>query len=151
MKLSIPILGCLIAVQTATAVTAAAAPGRERSFDSNWRVLRADDAGAEAPDFDDTAWRLLDLPHDWKIEDLLPLVASTPELPVVTGQSRFRGIYTAGMQLVRVGPFDAAQSRSRWRKSHNHRLQNLLTAMLHARSSSALLAMFRRVNWRKCA
>ncbi len=110
MKLSILIIGCLTAVQTATAVSAAAAPGRQRNFDSNWRFLRADDAGADAPDFDDTAWRLLDLPHDWSIEDLPPLVVSTPELPVVTGQWPVGGIYMAGIKSVRVGPFDAAQS-----------------------------------------
>ena len=41
-----------------------------KSFDSDWRFLRADAPGAEAPGFDDTTWRLHDVPHDWSIEDL---------------------------------------------------------------------------------
>src|SRR5919198_227885 len=43
---------------------------RERSFDEGWRFFRGDAAGAEVPSFDDGAWRVLDLPHDWSIEDL---------------------------------------------------------------------------------
>ncbi len=43
---------------------------RERSFDSNWRFLRSDAPGADSPDFADAGWRVLDVPHDWSIEDL---------------------------------------------------------------------------------
>ncbi|HEX4702056.1 MAG TPA: beta galactosidase jelly roll domain-containing protein, partial [Pseudonocardiaceae bacterium] len=43
---------------------------RERSFDDGWRFFRGDVGGAEAPSFDDSTWRMLDLPHDWSIEDL---------------------------------------------------------------------------------
>jgi beta-galactosidase len=67
-----------------------AATSRDRSFDSGWRFLRADAPGAEAPGFDDSHWRLLDVPHDWSIEDLPPLVVSVPEFPVVAGQWRFQ-------------------------------------------------------------
>ena len=67
-----------------------AGDNRETSFDSDWRFLRADVPGADAPGFDDSAWRLLDLPHDWSIEDLPPREVSVPELPVVTGQWRFQ-------------------------------------------------------------
>ncbi len=38
------------------------------SFDSDWRFLKGDAPGAERPDFDDSAWRKLDVPHDWSIE-----------------------------------------------------------------------------------
>lgn len=38
------------------------------SFDAGWRFLKADAPGAEAPDFRDESWRLLNLPHDWAIE-----------------------------------------------------------------------------------
>ncbi len=51
-------------------------PARERSFDEGWRFFRGDVSGAQAPSFDDTAWRALDLPHDWSIEDL-PNATST--------------------------------------------------------------------------
>jgi beta-galactosidase len=43
---------------------------RERSFDEGWRFFRGEVGGAEVPAFDDGSWRLLDLPHDWSIEDL---------------------------------------------------------------------------------
>lgn len=46
--------------------------GRERNFDSNWHFLRGDAPGAEQPAFDDAAWRVIDVPHDWSIEDLPP-------------------------------------------------------------------------------
>ncbi len=59
---------------------------RNLSFDSDWRFLRADAAGAEAPAFDDTAWRLLDLPHDWSIEDL-PSTNGVPPSPFDPAQS----------------------------------------------------------------
>jgi beta-galactosidase len=37
-------------------------------FDGDWRFLKGDAPGAEKPDFDDAAWRRLDVPHDWSIE-----------------------------------------------------------------------------------
>ena len=45
---------------------------REQSFDSDWRFFRGDAAGAEAVAFDDASWRVLDVPHDWSIEDAPP-------------------------------------------------------------------------------
>lgn len=39
-------------------------------FDDGWRFHRGGMQRAEAPEFDDTDWRLIDLPHDWSIEDL---------------------------------------------------------------------------------
>ena len=43
---------------------------RTKSFDANWRFLKDStiDASGVAPD--DSKWRVLDLPHDWSIEDL---------------------------------------------------------------------------------
>ena len=43
---------------------------REINFNNDWKFIRADVAGAEQPGFDDAAWRMLDLPHDYSIEDL---------------------------------------------------------------------------------
>lgn len=37
-------------------------------FDRDWRFHLGDVAGAEAMGFPDTAWRPLDVPHDWSIE-----------------------------------------------------------------------------------
>ncbi len=63
-----------------------AAENHGRSFDSDWRFLRADATGAETPAFDDAAWRLLDLPHDWSIEDL-PSTNGAPPSPFDPAQS----------------------------------------------------------------
>jgi beta-galactosidase len=38
------------------------------SFDADWRFLKGDARDAEKPEFDDAAWRKLDVPHDWSIE-----------------------------------------------------------------------------------
>lgn len=37
-------------------------------FDFNWRFHLGDVPDASQKEFDDSAWRLLDLPHDWSIE-----------------------------------------------------------------------------------
>jgi len=46
----------------------AAAQRQRYSMDPQWRFTLGDVAGAEQPGFDDRAWRVLDLPHDWSIE-----------------------------------------------------------------------------------
>jgi beta-galactosidase len=38
------------------------------NFDNDWRFLKGDATGAENQTFDDSAWRKLDVPHDWSIE-----------------------------------------------------------------------------------
>ena len=42
--------------------------GRELDFNTGWKFFLADTAAASRPDFDDSTWRTLDLPHDWSIE-----------------------------------------------------------------------------------
>ena len=42
---------------------------RERKcVDEGWRFILADSPEMSANSYDDSAWRLLDLPHDWAIE-----------------------------------------------------------------------------------
>lgn len=42
---------------------------RERlNFDNDWKFCLTDGEGIETTDYDDTAWRSLNLPHDWAIE-----------------------------------------------------------------------------------
>ena len=43
-------------------------PRAGENLDFDWRFIQADVPGAQAPDFNDTQWRRLDLPHDWSIE-----------------------------------------------------------------------------------
>ncbi|MBV8857828.1 MAG: DUF4982 domain-containing protein [Acidobacteria bacterium] len=56
---------------TALACLPSQARGQARvtaSFDADWRFFKGDAQGAERPEFDDAAWRRLDVPHDWSIE-----------------------------------------------------------------------------------
>ncbi len=73
---------------------------REQPFDLGWRFFRGDVAGAESPGFDDSSWRIVDLPHDWSIEDLTPDAEAAGE----------GTIWVGGNTPTRVGPFDAALS-----------------------------------------
>jgi len=41
---------------------------RRIRFTRDWRFFKGEAAGAEAPEFNDSAWRSLALPHDWAIE-----------------------------------------------------------------------------------
>lgn len=45
-------------------------PRSEISFDEDWHFYRGDPSGAHTPSYDDAGWRALDLPHDWRIEDI---------------------------------------------------------------------------------
>ena len=55
-----------VAVMLLTALTTQA---RERkNFDAGWRFILADSAQMATPTYNDTHWRILDLPHDWAIE-----------------------------------------------------------------------------------
>lgn len=40
----------------------------KQSFDFDWRFALGDIPNAQEPDFDDSEWRLLDVPHDYSIE-----------------------------------------------------------------------------------
>ena len=45
------------------------AHARERQcFDKDWRFVLADSAQMSKTDYDDSMWRVLDVPHDWAIE-----------------------------------------------------------------------------------
>lgn len=48
------------------AVTADA--GNRKNFDEGWLFLLADSSQMSAPEYNDSYWRKLDLPHDWAIE-----------------------------------------------------------------------------------
>ena len=43
---------------------------RKSLFDRNWYFYRGDVRNAESPVYNDSAWRKVDLPHDWSIEPL---------------------------------------------------------------------------------
>ena len=50
---------------------------RKQLFDYDWKFALGDSVSASAADFDDSAWRKLDLPHDWSIEGNISADAPT--------------------------------------------------------------------------
>ena len=52
----------------ATPPPTAAALRTDTTFDFDWRFHLGDVSGAEAPTYNEAAWRLLDVPHDWSAE-----------------------------------------------------------------------------------
>ncbi len=57
-----------------------------QTFNTGWKFFLGDDASASTPEFNDAAWRNLNLPHDWSIE--LPF---DKESPTGTGGGALRG------------------------------------------------------------
>ncbi len=70
-------------------------------FTAKWRFYRGDAPGAEAAGFQDAHWRLLDVPHDWSIEDR----------DVPAGANGAGTIWTEGTPPTRTGPFDLLASQ----------------------------------------
>lgn len=62
---------------------------RDTGVDENWRFRLGDPAGAQAREFDDSDWRVLDLPHDWSIEDLPPAPPPTRAV-LMAAEGRWR-------------------------------------------------------------
>ncbi len=86
-----------------------AGPGLARvreSADSGWRFFLGDAAGADQPGFNDTAWRRLNLPHDWSIEAAFDEKAPTGGpggyLPAGIGWYRKTFILTPAMSGQRI-------------------------------------------------
>jgi beta-galactosidase/beta-glucuronidase len=79
--------GLLIAVLSCWLLSclgpAAESPSVRLDLNTGWRFIKEDRLEASRPDFDDSRWRLLDLPHDWSIEGPFDpnLASSTGFLP----------------------------------------------------------------------
>ena len=91
-------------------------PRSEVSFDEDWSFSLGDPAGAQAPSFDDSTWRVLDLPHDWSIEDLSyatstdgAATADPSAFDYTTGVGGAVGSTTPAPPTV-IGPFDEQNS-----------------------------------------
>jgi beta-galactosidase len=54
---------------TAQADRTASRERDRQGFGHDWRFLKGDAAAAERPEFDDKNWQVLDVPHDWVIEE----------------------------------------------------------------------------------
>src|SRR5262245_48049475 len=62
------VAGLMLALSLASFAGAANSPRVVKKFDADWRFFKGEASGAEAVAFDDSAWRKLDVPHDWSIE-----------------------------------------------------------------------------------
>src|SRR5580704_934861 len=72
MHLRFVLLAALLALPSLLhAAPAAVAPTPKvrmiQPFTTGWRFLQADAPGAEKPEFDDSSWAGVTLPHDWSI------------------------------------------------------------------------------------
>jgi beta-galactosidase len=71
MKQLILLFWSAVVLSTASATAANDSSTGARTttlFDADWRFVNADPTNAEQVQFDDSAWRRLDVPHDWSIE-----------------------------------------------------------------------------------
>ena len=102
--LAAPLVGQTVGSTQLPAIRSSAAVENRRGqrFDDGWRFFRGDAPGAERPEFNDSAWRTLALPHDWSVEDLPP----RPE--EVSGAGSLWG---SDVLPTRVGPFDTQLSQ----------------------------------------
>lgn len=64
MKKTKRLMLCLCALMTVLAAVAE----RKTCIDEGWRFHYGEAAGAVSPDYDDSSWRTLSLPHDWCVE-----------------------------------------------------------------------------------
>lgn len=62
--------GYVMAVVLSFSVKAHAASLRETPLDSGWKFHLGPAAGAHLPDFNDSAWQTVCLPHDWSVGEL---------------------------------------------------------------------------------
>ena len=72
MGILIFLSGCSSAARdgadTELSLQSSASAGRRLvNFNSDWRFVKGDQPGADAADFDDSAWQAVRLPHDWAI------------------------------------------------------------------------------------
>ncbi|KFG91828.1 Beta-galactosidase/beta-glucuronidase [Sphingobium herbicidovorans NBRC 16415] len=78
---------------------------RGQAFDAGWRFFKGNGRGLAARSFDDAGWRILDLPHDWSIEDL---PGSDPALNGVIRDADTAPFWQKPARSPRlIGPFDA--------------------------------------------
>ncbi len=81
----------LKAGESAAALTAVSGETqRDILFTEGWKFHLGDNTKAKDADFDDSAWRTLDLPHDWSVEGKfnMKLASCTAFLPCGTGWYR---------------------------------------------------------------
>jgi beta-galactosidase len=89
-------ISCLVMASLIAPVTSECARTGEtrkiQSFDSGWRFYAGEIKGAETPEYNDSSWLKVNVPHDWSIEGLghsEAKVEDATELPIVRGEWQF--------------------------------------------------------------
>jgi beta-galactosidase len=115
----------LLSLMISNIVQAKPEPARYHLLmDRNWKFLLGDDKNAATGDFNDSAWRLLDLPHDWSIEGEFQKDAPTGGgggyLPTGVGWYRKQFMLPAAVKGKRVSiQFDGVYLNSEvWINNH---------------------------------
>jgi beta-galactosidase len=98
---ALPAGGNVAEEQTSAVAAALGDNQRAQPFDGEWRFYRGDLDGAERNEFDDRRWRLVDLPHDFSVENLPPRPEETSGAGALWGPTSL---------APRVGPFDRERS-----------------------------------------
>ena len=68
MKYLLLILTSLLVITACSTKKIESTPNFSVSNNADWSFEISDNTGAKASDFDDSNWRVLDIPHDWSIE-----------------------------------------------------------------------------------
>jgi beta-galactosidase len=106
LRIIVAISAALLATPPSSINAAPSNPPRlVLAADSGWKFFLGDPGGAEAPSFTDTAWRNVDLPHDWSIE-------SRPDKDSPTGAGE--GFFPAGVGWYRK----TLNTDSSWQGKH---------------------------------
>ena len=95
-KLWISLL-CLVSISAVAQVSF----GTSEKFNEGWRFVLDDDSAAISPDYDDSRWRELTLPHDWSVESApsQALASCTGYLP--GGIGWYRKTFSVGDEAAR--------------------------------------------------
>ncbi|NEG72406.1 DUF4982 domain-containing protein [Bifidobacterium ramosum] len=84
-------------------------------FDGDWRFFRGSPSGAERPDFDDSAWREVTVPHDFGVEGRFSRNARATVGYLKVGEGWYRKTFTMPAALAGkrfVLDFDGVMDRS---------------------------------------
>ena len=89
----------------------------DRISTAQWKFSKGDPQGAQTPEFNDSSWRTLDLPHDWSIEgpfsEDAPAAGTGAYLPTGIGWYRKQFALPAATRGKRVAlQFDGVYQRS---------------------------------------
>lgn len=89
------ILLAFLFLASATLVRAETSPRIREKFDFDWRFQAGDIAEASAPEYNDTAWRRLDVPHDFSVEGEFSRTNASGTAYLPTGIAWYRKSFVA--------------------------------------------------------